>query len=89
MISQPCACQPLDRVEDGLVLGDGRHEVVAPPRCGPRDPLDGQVIRFGRPGREHDLPGLGSDGPATCSRACSTASAASQPKRWETLAELP
>ena len=57
------ARQPLDRVEDRLVLGGGRHQVVAPPRRGLRDTLDGQVVRFGRPGGEDDLPGLRPDGP--------------------------
>ena len=31
-------CQPFDRVKDRLVLGDGRHQVVAPTRAAPARP---------------------------------------------------
>ena len=44
------------------------------------DSFDGQVVRFRRPGGEDDLAGLAPRAVATCSRARSTASLASQPK---------
>ena len=61
--------QPLERVENRLVLGGGRHEMIAAPGRGPRDSLDRQVVRFGCPRREDDLTGFGADGPGDlCSR---------------------
>ena len=45
------------------MLGGGRDQVVAAPDRRLRDPLDGQVVRFGRPGGEDDLPGLRADRP--------------------------
>ncbi len=51
------------RVEDGLVLGGRRDEVVPLPLGGLGQSLDGEVIRFGRARGEDDLPALGADGP--------------------------
>ena len=84
------AGQPFDRVENGLVLGGGRDEMVAAPGRRKRDSLDGQVVRFGGPRGEDDFSWILRRGrAATCSRARSTASLASQPKRCDVLAALP
>ena len=89
MTSQPLPRQPLDRVEDRLVLGGGRDQVVAPPSRGLRDPLDGQVVRFGRPGGEDDLPGLGADGPGDLLAGALDRLGRLPAERCETLAALP
>ena len=57
------ARQAFHRIEDGLVLGGGRDEVLAPALRGVGEALDGEVVRFGRAGGEHDLPALGADRP--------------------------
>jgi len=53
--------QPLARVEDGVVLDLRRDQVGASIAIGLRDPLEGEVVRLGCAGGEHDLDGPTAD----------------------------
>ena len=84
------ARQPLQRVEHGPVLGRRRDEVVAPWPGGPATtPLIARLFASVAPEVKTTSRGSAPISAATCARARSTASAASQPNRCEPLAALP
>ena len=53
--------QVAQRVTDRVVLDCGADDSVPARLAGPGRALDGQVVRLGTPGREHDLAGLGAE----------------------------
>ena len=56
------ARQPFDRVEDGLVLGGGRHQMVAPPQRCLRSPLMARLFDSVAPEVKMISRGFGADG---------------------------
>ena len=78
-------------VEHRLVLGRHRDDVVgrAVAAARRRDALEREVVGFGRAAGEHDLAGAAPISAATCARAASTASRASQPNACCLLCGLP
>ena len=74
--------QPLDAVEDGVVLGRADHDPAAPgvglpPR--PEHPLDGEVVALGAAAGEQHLRRPRPSASASRSRACSAARRAARP----------
>ena len=73
--------QPLNWVEDGPVLGDGGYQVFAAACPGTRAPLIARLFDSVAPEVNTISRASAPIARATCSRARSTASAASHPKR--------
>ncbi len=53
--------EAFERVEDGLVLGCGRDDVIAAIAPCAHDPLDGEVVRLAGAAREDDLGRIRAD----------------------------
>ena len=58
---EPVPLQDSCRVEDRLVLDRGGDDVLAATAGGPRDALEGKVVRLGAAGGEHHLARSGTD----------------------------